>query len=106
MRTLIRGAQVLTLNPERPVIPDGAVLVEGDRIIGVDSCEVLRQIPGIEQEFGTDDTWVLPGFVNAHYHHDRVFSMGGLDAPLELWLLRGSGLAGPAAEEFQFASAA
>jgi hypothetical protein len=31
---LIRGAQVLTLDPGRPVIPDGAVLVEGDRIDG------------------------------------------------------------------------
>ena len=60
MRTLIRGAQVLTLDPGRPVIPDGAVLVEGDRILAVDSCEALRQSPGIEQEWGTDDTWVLP----------------------------------------------
>jgi 5-methylthioadenosine/S-adenosylhomocysteine deaminase len=98
MRTLIRGACVLTLDPARPVIPDGAVLVEGDRIVGVDTCEALRRSPGIEQEWGTDDTWVLPGFVNAHYHHDRVFSMGVPDAPLELWLLRGSGLEAPAPE--------
>src|SRR5437868_5707153 len=105
MRTLIRGAQVLTLDPGRPVIPDGAVLVDGDRIIGVDTYEALRQSPGIEQEWGTDDTWVLPGFVNAHYHHDRVFSMGLPDSPLELWLLRGSGLEAPdpeVEEEFNY----
>jgi cytosine/adenosine deaminase-related metal-dependent hydrolase len=105
MRTLIRGAWVLTMDPERPVIPEGAVLMEGDRIISVDTYLELKQSAGIDQEWGDADTWVLPGFVNAHYHHDRVFSMGGLDAPLELWLLRGSGLPGPAPdleEEFDY----
>src|SRR5258708_39648634 len=96
MRSLIRGAQVLTMDPTRPVISDGAVLVEHDRIVGVDTYEALRQSPGIEQEWGTDDTWVLPGFVNAHYHHDRVFSMGLPDVPLELRLFRCSGLPAPA----------
>jgi 5-methylthioadenosine/S-adenosylhomocysteine deaminase len=98
MRTLIRGAKVLTLAPGRLVIPNGAVLMEGDRIVGVDTYDALRRSPGIEREWGSDDTWVLPGFVNAHYHHDRVFSMGGIDAPLELWLLRASGLDAPAPE--------
>lgn len=98
MRILIRGARVLTLDPAQPVVPDGAVLVEGDRIVAVDTYEALRQSPGIEREYGTDDTWVLPGFVNAHYHHDRTFSMGLPDSPLELWLLRGSGLGVPTPE--------
>lgn len=98
MRTLIRGSQVLTLDPKRPTIQNGAVLVEGDRIVAVDTLEALQKSPGIEKELGTDETWILPGFVNAHYHHDRVFSMGSVDAPLELWLLRASGLDGPAPE--------
>src|SRR5262245_60228083 len=99
MRTLIRGSQVLTLDPRRPVIPHGGVLIEGDRIIAVDSVEVLRKSPGIEKVLGTDDNWIMPGLFNAHYHHDRVFSMGSVDLPLELWLLRGSGLDGPSPEE-------
>jgi len=95
---LIRGAQVLTNDPKRLLIADGAVLVDGDRIVAVDSAEALRKSPGIEHELGGDDIWVIPGFVNAHYHRDRVFSMGSVDAPLELWLLRASGLDSPAPE--------
>jgi cytosine/adenosine deaminase-related metal-dependent hydrolase len=98
MRTLIRGAKVLTMDPARSVIHNGAVLMEGDSIVEVDTWEALRKSSGIEQEWGDDDTWVLPGFFCAHYHHDRVFSMGSTDAPLELWLLRASGLDAPPAE--------
>jgi len=95
MRKLIRGATILTQDPKQPVIKDGAILIEKDSIVEVDTYEALKNSPGIEQELGNEDTWVFPGFVNAHYHHDRVFSMGGVDAPLELWLLRGSGLDAP-----------
>jgi cytosine/adenosine deaminase-related metal-dependent hydrolase len=105
MRTLIRGAKLLTQDPKRPVIMDGAILIEHERIVEVDSYEALKNSPGIEQELGNDDTWVMPGFVNAHYHHDRVYSMGAVDAPLELWLLRASGLDAPppdAEDEFNY----
>lgn len=105
MRKLIRGGKLLTQDPKQPVILDGAVLIEQDRILEVDTYDALKKSPGIDQELGTDDTWVLPGFVNAHYHHDRVFSMGGVDAPLELWLLRASGLDFPppdAEDEFNY----
>lgn len=99
MRTLIRDSHVLTLDPRQSAIANGGVLIEGERIIAVDTVDALTKSPGIERELGTDDTWIMPGFVNAHYHHDRVFSMGSVDCPLELWLLRGSGLDGPSPEE-------
>jgi 5-methylthioadenosine/S-adenosylhomocysteine deaminase len=98
MRTLIRGSKVLTLDPRQAVIEDGAVLLEDDRIVAVDSFEVLKNTADVQQEFGGDETWLFPGFVNAHYHHDRVFSMGIADVPLELWLLRASGLDFPSPE--------
>jgi 5-methylthioadenosine/S-adenosylhomocysteine deaminase len=105
MRKLIRGAKVLTQDAKQPVIIDGAILVEQDTIVAVDTYEALRKSPGIEQELGNEDTWVFPGFVNAHYHHDRVFSMGTVDSPLELWLLRASGQSSPppdAEDEFNY----
>lgn len=98
MRTLIRGSQVLTMDPGRMAIQNGAVLMEGERIVAVDTWDALRNSPGIEHEWGDDNTWILPGFVCAHYHHDRVFSMGSVDAPLELWLLMASGLDAPPPE--------
>src|SRR6185503_6243458 len=98
MRTLIRGSKVLTLDPRQAVIEDGAVLLEDDRIVAVDSFDVLKNSADIQQKLGGDETWLFPGFVNAHYHHDRVFSMGIADLPLELWLLRASGLDFPSPE--------
>lgn len=45
MRTLIRGAQVLTQDSKRPVIKDGAVLVEGENIVAVDTVEARTRLP-------------------------------------------------------------
>lgn len=53
MRTLIRGAQELTQDPKRPVIKDGAMLVEGESIVAVEACQCAKTcrrnevIPGI-----------------------------------------------------------
>lgn len=92
MTLLIRAAHILTLDPAQPVIEQGAVLVEGEKIVAVGSYESLRQTDGISSELGDGSTWVLPGFINAHYHNWRTFSMGAaLDAPLELFMLHMSG---------------
>ncbi len=104
MVTLIRGARVLTLDPAQPLIEDGAVLVRDDRIVAAGRFENLRHEPQIEHTLGDADAWVLPGFVNAHYHNWRTFSMGATpDAPLELFLLRLSGFEIPAPLEPEFA---
>jgi 5-methylthioadenosine/S-adenosylhomocysteine deaminase len=104
MSILIRGAYILTLDPQQPVIPQGAVLVEGDRILAVDRYEALRHAEDITAEIGDETAWVLPGFVNAHYHNWRPFSMGAtLDAPLELFLLRMSGFELPPEVATEFA---
>jgi 5-methylthioadenosine/S-adenosylhomocysteine deaminase len=106
MAVIIRGAQVLTLDPRQPAIPNGAVLIEGETILAVDTYESLKSRDGIETELGDEAAWILPGFVNAHYHNWRTFSMGATsDAPLELFMLAMSGLElpeGESANEFNY----
>ena len=65
--TVIRGT-VVTMNPERAVIGDGAVAVTGDRIADVGPCpQVVARHPGATM-VGRADDLVVPGYVNAHQH--------------------------------------
>ena len=78
---LIRGArQLVTLRGPAPrrgrqlseleVIPDGAVLIRGDRILEVGSSrrlDNLKQVRGAEV-YEADGKVVMPGFVDSHTH--------------------------------------
>ena len=91
--TLIRGAHVLTMDDALGAIPQGDVLIEGDRIAAVGTG---LDANGADVIDGTD-TVCLPGFVDTHRHmwgamlrgcacygdlgqyfHDVVFTYGPL----------------------------
>ena len=63
-KILIRGAHVLTMDDGLGTIPDGDVLIEGNRIAGVG---VGLDASGAEVIDGRDRI-VLPGFVDTHRH--------------------------------------
>jgi len=59
-----RGSHLGKLN----ILPDGAVLIEGDQIAEVgDSQELLRRFPH-EQQYNAAGRVVMPGLVDAHTH--------------------------------------
>ncbi|UCD43886.1 MAG: amidohydrolase family protein, partial [Candidatus Bathyarchaeota archaeon] len=76
---LIKNGFVITLDPERKAIRDGAVAVEGDRITAVGKTE------GLAREYGSDDVIdasgkiVMPGLVNAHNHVYQTIMRGTND---------------------------
>ena len=68
MTTLITGSHVVTMNPTRDVILDGAVAIEGSDIVAVGKAAQLRaRYPGSE-EVGGSRFVVTPGMVNTHIH--------------------------------------
>jgi cytosine/adenosine deaminase-related metal-dependent hydrolase len=90
MPQLVRGEYVIA-DPSAMadgVIPDGAIVIDGARIVAVGPWSRLRDTYGHLESLGGPDDWlVLPGLVNAH-HHGRGIStlaMGLPDAPLEVW---------------------
>ena len=88
---LIKGRWVLTGDE---VIADGALAVEGDRIVEVGPAgELSRRYAGAEV-IGSEQSAVLPGFVNAHHHSHGVSTIqhGYSDALLESWILGFAGL--------------
>ena len=62
--TLIRGARVLTMDEDLGTIPDGDVLIEGNRIAAVGAD---LDATGADVIDGAD-TVCLPGFVDTHRH--------------------------------------
>ena len=77
VQLLLRARVVLPIG--RPPIEDGAVIVSGNRIVGVDSWRQLRrEFAGPQRDLG--EVVLLPGLINAHCHLDYTH-MAGLFPP-------------------------
>jgi len=84
---VIKNGFVMTLDPERRVFQDGAVVIEDDTILEVgQSAELSSRYPEA-QEIDASDHAVLPGLINAHTHLFQMLSRGiGDGLPLQQWL--------------------
>ena len=67
---LIYNGIIITMNPSREILSDGAIAIQGDRIIAVGSRETAEAaIPGHEyQNIDASGKVILPGFINIHTH--------------------------------------
>jgi 5-methylthioadenosine/S-adenosylhomocysteine deaminase len=63
---LVAGDVVVTMDPDRRMIADGGVLVDGDRLIAVGPAADLA--PLATETLGGPGHLVLPGMINAHQH--------------------------------------
>jgi 5-methylthioadenosine/S-adenosylhomocysteine deaminase len=64
---LIEGT-VITMDPARRVVRDGAVAVKDDRIVAVDGADVVRARFDTERTLGGPRRFVLPGLIDCHNH--------------------------------------
>ena len=65
--TIVRGT-VVTMNPDREIISDGAVVVSGETIAAVGRFDEMRALYPDEEVSGRASDLVLPGYVNGHQH--------------------------------------
>ena len=88
---LIRGRWIFTgeITLER-----GAIAIQNDTILDVDTWDVLRANYPQAEVIGSDSFAVIPGLINAHHHSNGVpNSLQGIDDDfLELWLFANIGL--------------
>jgi len=85
---LVDSGTIVTMNPEREVIDDGAVAVDGGEIRAVGPAGDLRANYDADRVIDADDHAVVPGFVDAHAHVNDVLLRGlGGDRALHDWLL-------------------
>jgi len=65
---LIKNAYVVTMDPAGRVIQDGAIAIEGNRILDVGPSKEISASYNAREEIDTHDMIALPGFINAHTH--------------------------------------
>ena len=67
-RLLIDGGWIITMDPERRMIQDGGILIEGDSIVAVGrSGEIKEKFRGVPL-LDARNKVILPGFVDTHIH--------------------------------------
>ena len=73
---LIRGGVVYTMDGSRRIIRDGAIAVEGSRIIDVGPTLELDERYLAARVIDASDKVMLPGFVDVHTHLPSIFVRG------------------------------
>ncbi len=95
MKTIIRGARVLTLDAGDRDIPRATVTIDDDTIVAVDADD-HTPAPGSPggaggpavREIDATGCLLMPGLVNAHFHSSANHLKGSLDSlPLEIFML-------------------
>ena len=77
-RLKIAGAKfVLTMDPERRILRDGTVLVEGQHISAVGKAAELADLPA-DRTIDATEMVVTPGFVNGHLHASYAHATRGI----------------------------
>jgi cytosine/adenosine deaminase-related metal-dependent hydrolase len=76
--TLIRHGYVLTMNPKREIIPDGAVYIEGNKIKWVGK---TGDFSGYKPELtiNANNMLVMPGLIDTHVHLAQAMIRGMAD---------------------------
>ena len=82
---IVRGT-LITVDPERRVIEDGALAVDGDRIVAVGSTADLQSRYTARKTIDAYRKAVLPGLIDCHAHagHGLLKTLGGGDS--EAWM--------------------
>lgn len=86
-KTIVRGRWLL--QDAEKVINDGAVVIDGDRILEVGDWRQIRERYPRAEVSGSDEHAIIPGLINAHHHSSGVTTLqhGIPDRLLEPWLL-------------------
>jgi 5-methylthioadenosine/S-adenosylhomocysteine deaminase len=84
---LVEGGTVVTMDPSRRVLEDGAIAVRGDTIVAVGSRAELEARFEPAQRISAQGRLVMPGLVNAHAHAAMTLLRGiADDVTLQDWL--------------------
>lgn len=73
---LIGNGTLITRDPQNPFVQDGAVVIDGERIVDVGDSERLRRDWPQAEFMDARGRLVMPGLINAHQHFYSTFARG------------------------------
>jgi 5-methylthioadenosine/S-adenosylhomocysteine deaminase len=85
--TLVSGGIVVTMDPQRRVIADGAVAIQAGRIVAVGERDSVEASCRAQQRIDASGRTVIPGLINGHAHLPMTLFRGlADDQDLDDWL--------------------
>jgi len=69
---IVRG-RVVTMDAERTIVDDGAVVVRGGDIVAVGAWNEIERVHRAERVLGRPGAIVMPGFIDTHTHCTQCF---------------------------------
>lgn len=86
---IIQDGTVVTMDPQRRIIEEGAIAIEGNKIIDVGQKSELKNKYNADRIISANKKLILPGFINAHTHAMHCLLRGGLstDRGFYEWIL-------------------
>lgn len=82
---LLSGGTVVTVDPKRRVIRDGAVAIAGSRIVAVGKREELESTVAAKRVIDCKERLIMPGLVNSHVHFYHTMHRGLTPERLRSW---------------------
>jgi cytosine/adenosine deaminase-related metal-dependent hydrolase len=74
----IEGARfILTVDPQRRIIQDGSILIEGQRLVSIDKAAALQHVTA-DRVIDAREMVVTPGFCNNHMHISYAHATRGI----------------------------
>jgi len=85
-KTLIDGALIVTMDPDRRVIQNGAVVIEGEKILAVGPSDQVKSDITFTERMDGQDKVVLPGFIDTHIHLSEHICRSLIPDDAEDWM--------------------
>ena len=77
---LYTNATIVTVNSNRDVILDGAILVQGDKIADIGKTETLTREHPRETQVDLTGRIIIPGLISTHMHTAQTLLRGELQS--------------------------
>jgi cytosine/adenosine deaminase-related metal-dependent hydrolase len=75
---LFTHATIITVNPSREIILDGAILVQGNLIAAIDKTDELVKLHPAEEVVNLEGRIIIPGLISTHMHTAQTLLRGEL----------------------------